>query len=200
MLLKKVFGLTKKQFRFNDTGPDATSIHAERLPDSNIASSRAASAFFNSIDPMRTLARFRSAVLLASGNGVSVGMRSIATLRVSGLLGAALSACIAVAHAQSSQPRCPFSYTDKIQTEVVIPILRDRYKDLYKFYNYDNPSIAVDGNAVDLLLFPSKTIDGQFVVSEYSLRIRLDACTQRVLDVYVLTPPGVNPPLRQNKR
>ena len=92
--------------------------------------------------------------------------------------------------AQTAPTACQFEYTPRVRQEIVLPILRQKLGDAYRFYDDEKPGVSMVKGTAQLLFLPSKKIDGKKLAFEEYFMIVLDACTLKVVRSYLLLPPG----------
>jgi hypothetical protein len=84
----------------------------------------------------------------------------------------------------TSHGGCRFEYTHAIQTDVIVPILQDKFSIDYQFYNFEQPFVEEKKSSVELSFVPTKVIDGRRLMSERDFVIELDRCSSKVIRTY----------------
>jgi hypothetical protein len=85
--------------------------------------------------------------------------------------------------------RCAFEYDESFVSEVALPLLQEHLGSALRFYRVQSPAIVAEGSVVSLMYDPTRTIDGNRLMSETTFVIEVDGCSRKPLRAYDALPP-----------
>jgi hypothetical protein len=117
-----------------------------------------------------------------SDGALPMSIKSIALLAVLAIVGPGAQPSSGV-----SAPRfCSFEYTQDIQDNKVLPILKQKFGEGFKFFNYEDPFIVRVDDTVQLRLRAVKSINGARLLDENPVVIAIDPCSTKVVRSYII--------------